>query len=207
LVDTRYAGEARGVGTAKILGRIHIVKMQLGSSFYPVSITVLEKSDVEFLFGLDTLRRYNCIIDLGKNVLRVSNGLEANNIPQFEEVPFLSDSEIPSDFNSRSPKESKTVIEDEKKVSSTSVAAPGTSSIFSDAVALTSSSMTSAPVPQQATAPPLSRENMANITEIGTLNDKINQLIALGFTANQARQALMQTGGDVDLAASLLMDS
>jgi DNA damage-inducible protein 1 len=56
---------ARGVGTAKIIGRVHIAQMRFGNSVFPVSITVLEKNDVDFLFGLDTLRRYRCVIDLG----------------------------------------------------------------------------------------------------------------------------------------------
>ena len=52
MIDTRFAGEARGVGTGKILGRIHIAQMKCGQSFYPISITVLEKSDIDFLFGM-----------------------------------------------------------------------------------------------------------------------------------------------------------
>ena len=53
------------MGTAKIIGRVHIAQMKFGNSVFPVSITVLEKNDVDFLFGLDTLRRYRCVIDLG----------------------------------------------------------------------------------------------------------------------------------------------
>jgi DNA damage-inducible protein 1 len=52
LLDTRFAGEARGVGTAKILGKIHIAQMKFGNSFFPISITVLERNDIDFLFGL-----------------------------------------------------------------------------------------------------------------------------------------------------------
>ncbi len=89
LIDTRFAGQARGVGTARIIGRIHIAQMKFGRSYFPISITVLENNDVDFLFGLDTLRRYRCCIDLDKNVLAVegSNGRE--------EIPFLPESELP----------------------------------------------------------------------------------------------------------------
>lgn len=89
LIDTRYAGQARGVGTAKIIGRIHIAQMKFGRGYFPISITVLETNDVDFLFGLDTLRRYRCNIDLANNVLVIegSNGRE--------EIPFLSESELP----------------------------------------------------------------------------------------------------------------
>ena len=62
LLDKRFAGEARGVGTAKILGRVHIVQMKFGRSFVPVSITILDQNDVDFLFGLDMLKRHRCEI-------------------------------------------------------------------------------------------------------------------------------------------------
>src|SRR3954454_3126970 len=45
LMDTRYAGEARGVGTAKILGRVHIAQMKFGNTLFPISITILESND------------------------------------------------------------------------------------------------------------------------------------------------------------------
>ena len=58
LVDKRYAGVAKGVGTSKIVGRVHAVDMKIGSNYIPISITVLENNDMEFLFGLDNLRRH-----------------------------------------------------------------------------------------------------------------------------------------------------
>ena len=45
---------------------------------------------MECLFGLDTLKRYRCCIDLSRNTLRL---LDGSNGP--EEVPFLSEHEIP----------------------------------------------------------------------------------------------------------------
>jgi DNA damage-inducible protein 1 len=89
LMDTRFAGQARGVGTAKILGRIHIAQMKFGRSFFPISITVLENNDVDFLFGLDMLRRYRCNIDLSKNVLSIEGATGR------EEISFLSENELP----------------------------------------------------------------------------------------------------------------
>ena len=73
------------VGTAKIVGRVHMAQMKLGQSFFPISLTVLENDDVDFLFGLDMLKRHRCAIDLRDNVLRVegSRGIE--------EAPFLSE--------------------------------------------------------------------------------------------------------------------
>ena len=95
LLDKRFAGQARGVGTGKILGRIHIAQMKFGRFFCPVSITVLETMHIDFLFGLDMLKRYNCMIDLDKNVLRLHNGYKSNGERDFEELHFLSEAEIP----------------------------------------------------------------------------------------------------------------
>jgi DNA damage-inducible protein 1 len=52
-----------------------------------VMITVLEKEqDIDFIFGLDMLRRHQCCIDLPKNALVIGSvGVE---------LPFLSESEI-----------------------------------------------------------------------------------------------------------------
>jgi DNA damage-inducible protein 1 len=46
LLDTRFAGEARGVGTAKILGRIHSAQIKLQDLHLPVSFAVLEVRNV-----------------------------------------------------------------------------------------------------------------------------------------------------------------
>ena len=87
LLDTRFNGEARGVGSAKILGKIHIAQMELGiKTFYPVSITVLESGDVDFLLGLDMLKRHCAIINLKANTLTFEGS---------EPISFLSESDIP----------------------------------------------------------------------------------------------------------------
>lgn len=52
LLDKRFQGTAVGVGTQKILGRVHQVPIQVGNGFLPCSITVLEKEQaMQFIFG------------------------------------------------------------------------------------------------------------------------------------------------------------
>nr|GMC74448.1 DNA damage-inducible protein 1 [Ipomoea batatas] len=90
LLDTRYRGIAHGVGQSEILGRIHVAPIKIGQIFYLCSFLVLDSPNMEFLFGLDMLRKHQCMIDLKENVLRVAGGEVA--------VPFLQEKDIPSHF-------------------------------------------------------------------------------------------------------------
>ncbi|KAI3759010.1 hypothetical protein L6452_06583 [Arctium lappa] len=62
----------------------------IGNNFYPCFFVVLDSPNMEFLFGLDMLRKHQCIIDLKDNVLRVGGGEVV--------VPFLSEKDIPHHF-------------------------------------------------------------------------------------------------------------
>ncbi|KAK1399172.1 DNA damage-inducible protein 1 [Heracleum sosnowskyi] len=87
LLDPRFKGIAHGVGQSEILGRIHVAPIKIGTIFYPCSFLVLDAPNMEFLFGLDMLRKHQCMIDLKDNVLRIGGGEVA--------VPFLQEKDIP----------------------------------------------------------------------------------------------------------------
>jgi DNA damage-inducible protein 1 len=86
LIDSRFAGMAMGIGTSKILGRVHAAKMEILGKQFICSLTVLEDNKVDFLFGLDNLKRHQCCIDLVQSLLHMRNGEIS--------VPFLSEAEI-----------------------------------------------------------------------------------------------------------------
>lgn len=67
LLDVRFAGMAVGVGSSRILGRIHLADMEIGGHVLQCSFTVLEDNKVNLLFGLDNLKRHQCCIDLVSN--------------------------------------------------------------------------------------------------------------------------------------------
>jgi hypothetical protein len=104
LVDTRFAGMAVGVGTGKILGKVHIVQLQIGDCYFPCSVTIMDDAtlptgggdddgaakakDMDFLLGLDCLKRFKCMIDLGDGTLKFRLG------DSIMETPFLYEKDL-----------------------------------------------------------------------------------------------------------------
>ncbi|XP_055386976.1 protein DDI1 homolog 2 [Condylostylus longicornis] len=83
LVDTRWKGIAKGVGTQRIIGRIHMVQMQIEKDFLTTSFSVLEEQPMDMLLGLDMLKRHQCNIDLQNNVLKIgTTGTETRFLPE-----------------------------------------------------------------------------------------------------------------------------
>ncbi|KAI5957046.1 DDI1 [Candida margitis] len=87
LIDKRFQGQAVGVGTQTIDGKIHSVPLEINGTGVelPCSFYVVDTS-VGILFGLDMLRRHRCVVDLTRDVLIIGGQFEAK---------FLSESEIP----------------------------------------------------------------------------------------------------------------
>lgn len=94
LVDQRFAGVAVGVGTGKILGRIHLVSLQIGPSHFPCTITVMDDGgmgdkNMDFLLGLDMLKRHLCHIDLEHHCLKFQLAPG-----KYMEAPFLHEKDL-----------------------------------------------------------------------------------------------------------------
>ena len=106
LVDQRWAGIAKGVGTQKIigrrrldtrgftvlidfllLGRVHMAQIQIETDFLTSSFSILEDQPMDMLLGLDMLKKHQCTIDLRKNCLVIGT--------TGTETPFLPETELP----------------------------------------------------------------------------------------------------------------
>ncbi|KAK0176552.1 hypothetical protein PV328_000673 [Microctonus aethiopoides] len=87
LVDSRWAGVAKGVGVQRIIGRIHMVQIQIENDHLTTSFSVLEEQPMDMLLGLDMLKRHQCCIDLKKNILKIgTTGTETS---------FLAEGDLP----------------------------------------------------------------------------------------------------------------
>ena len=180
LVDKRFAGIARGVGTAAILGRVHSAQIKIGSLFLPCSFTVMEGKDVDLLLGLDMLKRHQACIDLSKDKLVI----------QGVEVSFLGEADIPKNMEEERAEEPK-------------VAGPGGTTIGGRSGVVSGPSSSRAtpsvtPAPAAAAAPP------AQAQQPTFPQESIDQLVALGFSRDEAVNALAACGGNVEYAAGLL---
>ncbi|XP_072036655.1 protein DDI1 homolog 2-like isoform X2 [Amphiura filiformis] len=87
LVDKRWAGVAKGVGTQKIIGRVHLGQIQIGTDFLQSSFSILEDQPMDMLLGLDMLKRHQCSIDLKRNLLHIGT--------TGTETPFLGEADLP----------------------------------------------------------------------------------------------------------------
>lgn len=200
LIDKRYSGIAKGVGTAKILGRVHSADIKIGTSTMSCSFTVMEGKDVDLLLGLDMLKRFQGIIDLRQNKLIFGDGNEVSflgeaDLPKYVEDAKQSEPTIPGPNNTEIGTQSGTV-----KPAGTSAAASSSSktdAFQGQGQMLSSSSNPKAPatnVSQPSTsAPPRHPE------------EAIEQLQNLGFSRQDVVAALDACDGNLEYAAARLL--
>ncbi|CAK7270379.1 DNA damage-inducible protein 1 [Sporothrix epigloea] len=203
LVDKRFAGVARGVGTATIIGRVHSAQIKIGTLFLPCSFTVMEGKSVDLLLGLDMLKRYQANINLAKQRL----------IIQDVEIPFLGEADIPKGWEEALAEEptlegpSGTTIGQRSGVvtgpegDDDNVGGAGSGQPAASSTTFQGPSQQPLPEPPaQASTTPA----MASAGGGGYPEDSIQQLMALGLSREAAVQSLQATDGNVLLAASLL---
>ena len=183
LVDTRFAGVAHGVGTAKILGRVHSAQVKVGSLFLLCSFTIMEggtpqnggPQGPDMLLGLDNLRRHQACIDLKDNKLRIGD----------EAVSFLSEHEAPKQAGGPSDLPAVEGEGGARMSQSGAVLRPPAAGNISGA---------------STTQTPASTSTGQKYGDA-----QIEQLQAMGFDRAECVQALEATDGDVELAAGLLL--
>ncbi|KAJ2842433.1 DNA damage-inducible protein 1 [Coemansia erecta] len=210
LVDTRFSGEARGVGRAKILGRVHNARMKVGKQTLLCSFTVMEGAHISLLFGLDMLKRHLACIDLKQNALIIND----------EVVEFLPEHLIPS-----------AVEDDDNPVAGGSTELAQSSGAVVAPPVVNDASTLGAPLGSAAAATIAQRQSYQQSQQLQPLNpqmagqriqygqqaqqvhstpqqqypeEAIKALMNLGVSREEAIRHLDAAGGNLDVAASLI---
>lgn len=198
LVDTRWAGIAKGVGVQRIIGRIHMVQMRIEKDFLTTSFSVLEEQPMDMLLGLDMLKRHQCNIDLKRNVLRIGT--------TGTETPFLPESELPECARLSGTSEDEMVTQSVKEHEEKQIKD-----------ALEKSKQEAEAMNEGKSSASFSSINTSTVTagRIGGLSTTIlptdsfaesdvEEIVALGFTREQAIVELRRFNGDKTQATMAL---
>lgn len=219
LIDTRFSGIAKGVGTAKILGRVHSAQLKIADLHLPCAFTIMEVTydppfqrhqltrvqgrDVDLLFGLDMLKAHQACIDLADNVLRIKG----------RTVSFLPEHELPDNARMDHP-----APEETGPPSSSSGAGPSSrpAERFPGSGNTLGNRTPSSQPPSRGTPAPTGRPNPLGRNSPSTSapaaprsqsrfpEKDIQVLMGLGVTREVAIQTLEAANGNLDVAASLL---
>lgn len=188
LLDQRWSGIAKGVGTQKIVGRVHVAQIEIEKVFLPSSFSVMEDQPMDLVLGLDMLKRHQCCIDLKKNVLRIGT--------TETETPFLTESELPvtdrltfSDGEGENMTQDKQLTEMEDRELAEAMIRSANDSSQGSSSSISSQSTSSG-----------SMSGMASIPETS-----IQRIVNLGFTRDQAILELQRTNGNVEVASAALI--
>ncbi|XP_021948384.1 protein DDI1 homolog 2 [Folsomia candida] len=182
LVDTRFSGIATGVGTQRILGRIHMCQIQIEGSFLTSSFSILADQKMDMLLGLDMLKRHQCTIDLKRNMLVLGTcGTE---------TPFLSENELPESARLSFTKSDGTV-ENERAMDELGGEEIGLAKAIEESVR-----------EQKKNNP--SSSNPSSISTQAVDEAKIQKIMKMGFPRDQVITELQRSNGDETAAAAAL---
>merc|ERR1719414_2796791 len=199
LVDQRWAGIAKGVGTQKIIGRVHMVQIQIEQDYLTSSFSILESQPMDMLLGLDMLKKHQCTIDLRKNCLMISTTgtqtafLTENELPPCARLSGAGSGEEGEAAALKASAKEAGSLEDKQLAEALARSASDHSMDTSESKPGSSGASTtaSAPPAQTASADTFKESDVANI-------------VSMGFPREVAIAELRKCNGDANLAVANL---
>ncbi|XP_068239923.1 protein DDI1 homolog 2 isoform X3 [Palaemon carinicauda] len=202
LVDTRWAGIAKGVGTQKIIGRVHMGQIQIADNYLASSFSILEEQPMDMLLGLDMLKRHQMCIDLKNNKLLIGT--------TGTETPFLSESELPDCARLTPLNEEEARRESERAAKETedralmeALAASARESAAANNVPNASAGEGTS---KQSSSSPPAAASVDSVTARDNFTESdVQEVIQLGFTRVQAIEELRRQNGNKTQAMAALL--
>merc|ERR1719339_377857 len=198
LVDQRWAGVAKGVGTQKIIGRVHMAQIQIEKDFLTSSFSILEEQPMDMLLGLDMLKKHQCTIDLKKNCLVIGT--------TGTETPFLPESELPPCARLSSQVNEEDVIKASAKETAAledKQLAEAIARSASDSSMDTSESNSEKAGTSGTSSTPATAIASSDILPTDSFKEAdVANMIAMGFPRAGCITELRKNGGDVNLAVA-----
>lgn len=190
MLDKRFVGQARGVGTSNITGRLHHVMFTFDNEFLPHSLTVLDSLGSAILIGLDFMRKYKCIIDFNTNSFKIT-GLDV-------ELKFLNEGQVEK-YSNRvlSEEEFKEILSSDDFKNKRKIQEDKPVSELKEDLELKKI--------RTDDSPELNKGKDEPVASFVANEQYIKQLIELGFDKIKIVEALTLTNNDLDKAAELLL--
>merc|ERR1712096_144956 len=194
----RWAGVAKGVGTQKIIGRVHMAQIQIESIFLTSSFSILEDQTMDMLLGLDMLKKHQCTIDLKKNVLVIgTTGTETPFLPESELPPCARQSTQLSEEDVLKASAKETAALEDKQL------AEALARSASDSSMDTSESHSEKAGTSVTSSAPKDTDAALDILASDTFKETdVANMVAMGFPRAGCIIELRKNGGDVNLAVA-----
>lgn len=80
-IDKRFAGRAVGVGSSEILGQLNSLTVRLGGLQFKSDFSVLSNTNVDFIIGLDILRKFQSDVCLRENIIKMFHQNKVFRVP------------------------------------------------------------------------------------------------------------------------------
>ncbi|KAK7074376.1 cyanamide hydratase [Halocaridina rubra] len=205
LVDSRWAGIAKGVGTQKIIGRVHMGQIQIANDYLASSFSILEEQPMDMLLGLDMLKRHQMCIDLKHNKLMIGT--------TGTETPFLGESELPdcarltplNEEEARRESERAAKESDERALAEALAAsAKESSSTNNSSEPMEEDTSQASPSTPSATPIPLSPPSDSITDRDSFTESDVQEIIQIGFKRPQAIEELRRQNGNKTQAIAAL---